>query len=856
MAPFVKVGYDSTWYATPAEMYRDLPRRPGAAPALWAHQADTLRRFTEAADEPDLAVELPTGTGKTLVGLLIAEWNRRNRSERVAYACPTRQLAQQVAEAASRQGIDVSLLVGRHRDWAKDAHTAYETARRVAVTTYSTVFNSRPRLVGPGSIVFDDAHAGEQFVGQAYAVLLDRQDDHEEYDAVLDVVGPAVDGVFLKRLKDEEDPGAQDVRLVLPLRQPGMVDRMHEVMSRFRGSHHHRYLMIRDGLESCLVYVAHRGILVRPYLPPTHRNRLFSGARQRIYLSATLGEGGELERAFGRPGIVRLEQPDESSAPRCGRRFFVLPDLVPHADPRELARSIVSKAGKALVLAPRASTAAEDAASLGQDDWKILGIDDVETGMGPFLEAEHAVCGLAARYDGLDLPGDTCRLVVLDGVPDQGSLQELFLRGSARCGVVLESRIRTRVIQGAGRCTRGPEDTAIVLVLGKLSGYIGRPEVVRALDPEVQAEIRFGLDNSSAGTAEGTLENVDAFLNQDTDDTWRTEAEPCLVEARRSTRQEPPPAAGHLARCADKEVEAWAAATTRAWARAARLAHEVVKILEQGGSSTRGYRAFWTYLQAAWADQAAQEDGGPEGREAARSLVARAEKTAGMATWVHQMAPFPGIPRSPLTPADEQAVQAVITRLEGKRAENRAGQALRRARDGLQERDPARYEPALAELGRLLGAESYKPEGDGQADCTWCWGNRMWITLEAKSGHEPTGVIPLDDVRQANTQLDLLRAGRKALSIPGDSVSVIISPRTGVHRDGATAAARHLYRTDPGTVLTILDDVGSAWGTVLAERAGLSRTGLTDLVRRSFSDYRVLPTGVRERLTRQPVGTT
>ena len=97
MAPFVKVGYDSTWYATPAEMYRDLPRRPGAAPALWAHQADTLGRFTEAADEPDLAVELPTGTGKTLVGLLIAEWNRRNRSERVAYACPTRQLAQQVA---------------------------------------------------------------------------------------------------------------------------------------------------------------------------------------------------------------------------------------------------------------------------------------------------------------------------------------------------------------------------------------------------------------------------------------------------------------------------------------------------------------------------------------------------------------------------------------------------------------------------------------------------------------------------------------------------------------------------------------------------------------------------------------
>jgi hypothetical protein len=38
-------------------------------------------------------------------------------------------------------------------------------------------------------------------------------------------------------------------------------------------------------------------------------NNVFSHAVQRIDLSATLGADGELERAFGRSGIVRMPSP-------------------------------------------------------------------------------------------------------------------------------------------------------------------------------------------------------------------------------------------------------------------------------------------------------------------------------------------------------------------------------------------------------------------------------------------------------------------------------------------------------------------------------------------------------------------
>jgi superfamily II DNA or RNA helicase len=60
-----------------------------------------LERYEGHVGRTDLALELPTGTGKTLVGLLIAEWRRQTGNERVLYLCATRQLAHQVSALAS-----------------------------------------------------------------------------------------------------------------------------------------------------------------------------------------------------------------------------------------------------------------------------------------------------------------------------------------------------------------------------------------------------------------------------------------------------------------------------------------------------------------------------------------------------------------------------------------------------------------------------------------------------------------------------------------------------------------------------------------------------------------------------------
>ena len=121
-------------FETPEELYLRgaLPRTADAVSGLWIHQGDVLRAYAEKhVNTPDLALELPTGTGKTLPGLLIAEWVRRKAEGTLLYATPTRQLALQVLATAETEGVPARLLVGSRLIWSvtDEADVGHMTCR-------------------------------------------------------------------------------------------------------------------------------------------------------------------------------------------------------------------------------------------------------------------------------------------------------------------------------------------------------------------------------------------------------------------------------------------------------------------------------------------------------------------------------------------------------------------------------------------------------------------------------------------------------------------------------------------------------------------------------------------------------
>src|SRR5207245_2436610 len=83
---------------SPEALFRELRPRDPNIRDLYLRQGELLRKYSETANGVrDVALELQTGSRKTLVGFLISEFRRRSFGHRVAYLCPNVQLAKQAA---------------------------------------------------------------------------------------------------------------------------------------------------------------------------------------------------------------------------------------------------------------------------------------------------------------------------------------------------------------------------------------------------------------------------------------------------------------------------------------------------------------------------------------------------------------------------------------------------------------------------------------------------------------------------------------------------------------------------------------------------------------------------------------
>jgi Rad3-related DNA helicase len=76
-------------------------------------------------------------------------------------------------------------------------------------------------------------------------------------------------------------------------------------------------------------------------------------ATQRIFMSATLGAGGDLERLTRRSQILRLPIPEGWDRQGIGRRFFIFPEKsLKEQEVATFRRELMKQAGRTLVLTP------------------------------------------------------------------------------------------------------------------------------------------------------------------------------------------------------------------------------------------------------------------------------------------------------------------------------------------------------------------------------------------------------------------------------------------------------------------------------------------------------------------------
>ncbi|WP_027180606.1 DEAD/DEAH box helicase [Desulfovibrio desulfuricans] len=748
---------------SPETLFRDLRNR--TVEGLLSQQADMLRAYMLKHTDSDVALELPTGSGKTLVGLLIAEWRRRKYQERCVMLCPTRQLVHQVvAQASEKYGIDAIGFTGSQRGYSERNKTRFISGEAIAITTYSSLFNTKPFFSDAQTLIFDDAHSAENYVSSLWSLTISRKEDYEIFKSVWKLIEPHIPFYDRTRFDSSDEPQLDTVfvnKLPTPILHK-IKESLISVLDISVGSAnstdlYHGWSMLRDHITACHLYYSAHTILIRPLTPPTKSFDPFVNAKQRVYMSATLGEGGDLERIFGREKISRIPAPEGWDKQGVGRRFIVFP-MAFASEQKTLAKGLewAKKLGRCLILTPSNSAVDEIKGLIqkvsGLDNFKLFSASDIETSKKEFVATKNAFAILANRYDGIDFLGEECRYLIVNGLPESTNLQERFFVSRLGSSVLFKNRIKTRVTQAIGRCTRSSTDYALVLVTGeKLNEFFFKIENRQILHPELQSEVYFGIEQSKEGSFRAIEDNINSFVEQNKE--WK-EADTSIISLRDHFNQQPLGAAHELEASVAYEVQYQDKMWNEDFSGAMHASKNVLTHLS--GDALRGYRALWNYLNG----NAAYLISDGSAVEVAKKSYSAAAAAAERLTWLKGLSAIldkaaPAVDIDALVSSQIDAIELLFEKL-GKSSSKNIEKFFSGIQSGLAANDADSFELAQVNLGKLLGLNADNSSDQGAPDPWWFLGYKG-IVFEDYTDTENHPTISKRKVLQAKAHPDFLK---------------------------------------------------------------------------------------------------
>ena len=840
----------------PEALFRDLRSPFQEIQHLWSHQADLLRDYMKYVQASDVAIGLPTGSGKTLVGVLIGEWRRQSRQNRVAYLCPTRQLARQVGSQAIDYGIEAHVLVGKQSEYAPHEFNDYQTGKAIAITTYSAIFNSSPRFKDPQTLVLDDAHAGENFLASMWSVEISRSTDPDTYRAILDLVQTDLDSGFYSDISSGWD--VQKANLIELI--PNTSVRKHETSIRdfldkaleSKTSPWYAWNLVKDSLVACNFFVSWDSILIRPLIPPTLTHPPFKNATQRVYMSATLGSGGELERIVGVKSITRLALPKGCNQHSSGRRLFLMPQYSMTVEQtNEVVENALKKFERSLVLVPNRHDpeAIRLSESIQRLNIPLFGASDIENDINRFVGSASGAL-LLSRYDGLDLPDDSCRLLVFGGLPSGTNLQERFLWSRIAASTLLRDRVMTRFVQGVGRCIRSDSDYAVVLVIGKrLLEFVLKNENLDMLSPELQAEIKFGIENSRDRSAQEINQLLDSFLAQD--EGWRA-AETTMERLCESSRPRDGSISNRLRSVVTDEISYLYAMWERRFENALQYARKVTDALS--GEGAKAYRAWWYYLSAEAALKLFETTSDTHYKDTAHDLLNRAAQCSIGIGWFARLGQ--SLNADCQIPEVDHLVAVAVENIRNSLLDwgfvgPKFEEHLQLIQNNISEQEPNRFHQGLKDLGEMLGFHSEIPTGNATPDCIWSIGNQIHVAHEAKSKHNPKNAIGVNDVRQAQSHDSWIRA-KLNCDQNVQVLCLIESPRQTIDPEAITFA-NSLCHVAPSELKELFNESAAILRRVRSKISSLSDEKILEELLYELTAQRLTPFLLFERLSQRPV---
>jgi hypothetical protein len=515
----------------PRDIFASLPTKPW--PRLRLEQGEVLKEWFARRNQRDLVIKQNTGGGKTVIGLLAAQSSLNEDVGPAVYLVPDTYLVKQVADEARRLGLPVTL---DHRD------TNFRASKAILIATFDKLINGRSvfgvagyrETVPIGTIVVDDAHASLAAARKQFTATIPS--DRPAYGKLLSLFANDLRAQNVKNFADLE---AGDH--CSPMRIPfwAWSDRQDRILAILRTysdddtllSLYFPWHLISEHLPITVATMTNKAIEIKNPCPPIDMIPAFAQAMRRIYLTATLADDGVLVTELG-ADANSVERPiTPERAADLGDRMILAPlalnpQMVAQSI-RELARQIADgdRDGDGRAEAGAVNVVVLVPSDMAATDWAehadyILHVGDMKPVIDRLARGEHlGIVVLVNKYDGVDLPGDACRVLIIDGIPTPLDASERRESSALTGSSTYIARKVQRLEQGMGRGIRDAEDHCAVLLLGREPALaLVEPNSRELFSPATRAQIELSerIANQIAGEGlDAIREALMIFLRRD-----------------------------------------------------------------------------------------------------------------------------------------------------------------------------------------------------------------------------------------------------------------------------------------------------------------------------------------------------
>ena len=484
----------------PVEIYNTLDRSSVTGP-LRPVQLNVLTKWhKEYRNKKDLIIKLHTGAGKTLVGLLIALSYINNGEGPVVYVCPNIYLMQQVCLDAQKFGIPFCI-INKDNEIPND----FLNGKRVLITYVQKVFNGLSifgtgnQSVQVGCIILDDSHACIDSMNGSCTIQILY--DTPAYQQILELVEQDLRDQGVGTFHDIINKHSNELMPIPYWCWQDRIDEITKIISKYTDDNHIKFAwpLLRDQLVDCKAYFSSHKIEITPACLPIQQYGIFNNAAHRILMSATTQEDTFFIKGL-RLSVDAVRHPlvDENYT-WSGEKMILIPDSIcENVDTDDLLKYVLTREHNfgIAVLTPSFEKSKKyetmggilaNNNSSGKNMFQTLG--------EYFNDHKNKTIIFANRYDGIDLPDDTCRILIIDSVPYYDSLSDRYEELCRAESEIIRIKTIQKIEQGLGRSVRGEKDYSVILITGSdLIKYIRSVTNQKLFSPQTQRQIQIGFE--------------------------------------------------------------------------------------------------------------------------------------------------------------------------------------------------------------------------------------------------------------------------------------------------------------------------------------------------------------------------